>query len=113
MIVDDNDHIRRLIANLVWDLAETVVECSDGADALATYEKHRPDWVLMDVRMLHVDGITATRQIVASHADAKVMIVTDYDDADLRAAALKAGAREYVVKDDLLSLRRILQGKEL
>ena len=113
LIVDDSDHIRRLIASLVGDLAETVVECSDGIEALAAYTRHRPDWVLMDIKMKHLDGIAATKLIRVAYADARIMIVTDYDDANLRDAALQAGAREYVVKDDLLSLRRILQGKEI
>jgi CheY-like chemotaxis protein len=111
MIVDDNDEMRRLIAKLVSDLAESIVECSDGAEALSMYTQHQPEWVLMDIKMKDTDGIAATREIRSAFADAKIMIVTDYDDADLRKAALQAGAREYVVKEDLLSLRRILQGR--
>src|SRR5262245_29713711 len=87
LIVDDSNEMRRLIAALVSDLAESVVECSDGAEALAAYTEHHPDWVLMDIKMPHVDGIAATRQIVAAFATARVMIVTDYDDAKLREAA--------------------------
>ncbi len=113
LIVDDSDHIRRLIKNLVWDLAETIVECTDGSEAFAAYQKHNPDWVLMDVKMKMVDGIDATRQIKMEYPDAKIMIVTDFDVADLREAAFRAGAREYVVKEDLLSLRRILQGRQV
>src|SRR5215831_19309025 len=112
LIVDDSDHIRKLIANLVWDLADSIVECTDGSEALAAYQKHKPDWVLMDLKMKILDGIDATRQIKTEFADAKIMIVTDFDDPDLREAALRAGAREYVVKEDLLALRLILQGKE-
>jgi CheY-like chemotaxis protein len=109
LIVDDSNEMRRLIVDLVGDLAESVIECGDGAEALAAYTEHRPDWALMDIRMLHVDGIVATRQILAAFAEAKIMIVTDYDDANLRQAARQAGARAYVLKEDLLSLRRILQ----
>jgi DNA-binding NarL/FixJ family response regulator len=58
-----------------------------------------------------ISGLAATRQIIAAFAEAKIMIVTDYDDAKLREAAYQAGAREYVLKEDLLSLRRILQRK--
>jgi CheY-like chemotaxis protein len=112
LIVDDSEQMRRFIADLVADLTESVVECSDGSEALAAYTEHHPDWVLMDIRMTRVDGIAATRQIVAAFAEAKIMIVTDYDDAKLREAAWQAGAREYVLKEDLRSLRRILQGKE-
>jgi two-component system chemotaxis response regulator CheY len=113
LIVDDSEHIRKLIKNLVWDLAETIVECTDGTEVLAAYQKHHPDWVLMDIKMKMVDGIDATRQIKMEYPDAKIMIVTDFDVADLREAAFRAGAREYVVKEDLLSLRRILQGRQV
>ena len=113
LIVDDNDEIRRLIATLVSDLADTIVECSDGSEALAAYSKHLPEWVLMDIKMGNLDGIAATKKIKAKFADAKIMIVTDYDDANLREAALRAGAREYVVKEDLLALRLILQGRQV
>ncbi len=111
LIVDDSDQMRRLIAALVSDLTESIVECGDGDEALAAYTEHQPDWVLMDIRMPHVDGIAATRQIVSAFAEANVMIVTDYDDANLREAARQAGAREYLLKEDLLSVRRVLQRK--
>lgn len=112
LIVDDSLEMRRLIAALVSDLTETIVECRDGSEALAAYTQHHPDWVLMDIRMPQVDGLAATRQIVAAFGEARVMIVTDYDDPKLREAARQAGACEYVLKEDLRSLRRILQRKE-
>ncbi len=62
----------------------------------------------MDVQMGEVNGIEATRRIVSDHPGAKVVIVTDYDDAALRRAAEEAGACGYVLKEDLLGLRRLL-----
>ncbi len=53
--------MRELIKRVIGDLAEDFWECSDGRDALDLYEKHRPAWVLMDIRMEHVDGLTATQ----------------------------------------------------
>ena len=100
--------MRRMVKTLVKDLVECVFECDDGAGALSAYTKHRPDWVLMDIDLPELDGINATRQILAAHADARVVIVTNYDDADLREAARLAGACEYVVKEDLIEIRRIL-----
>jgi len=69
---------------------------------------HRPDWVLMDIDLPEVDGINATRQIVAAHPEARVVIVTSYDDAGLRETARSAGACEYVVKENLIEIRCIL-----
>lgn len=108
LIVEDNDQMRRMIVKLVRGLAEQTYECSDGAEALSAYTLHRPDWVLMDVKMKEMDGISATRQIKASYPEANIVIVTDYDDADLREAARKAGACEYVTKENLLDVRRVL-----
>ena len=108
LIVEDNDQMRRMIVRLVRGLAEHTYECSDGVEALPAYTIHRPDWVLMDVKMKEMDGISATKQIKASYPEANIMIVTDYDDPDLREAARSAGAREYVTKENLLDVRRIL-----
>jgi CheY-like chemotaxis protein len=108
MIVEDNDQMRRFIRSLVALLADDIYECSDGAEAVAAYAAHRPDWVLMDVEMKEMDGITATRKIKEAFADAKIVIVTQYDDAQLREAARAAGASEYVLKDNLLAVRQIL-----
>ncbi len=108
MIVEDNEPMRRMIRLIVADLAERIDECGDGAEAYACYADQRHDWVLMDIRMGGVDGIEATRRIVSDHPGAKVVIVTDYDDAELRTAAAEAGACGYVLKEDLLRLRQLL-----
>jgi CheY-like chemotaxis protein len=108
LIVDDNQQMRRLIRSVVSDMAEAIAECCDGALALAAYAEQRPDWVLMDIRMHEMDGITATKGIKASYPEAHVCIVTDYDDRELRQAARDAGAEGYVVKEDLLMLRQLL-----
>jgi DNA-binding NarL/FixJ family response regulator len=106
LIVDDNAAIRRLIAAIVLPFAGEIHECADGADALAGYQMHRPDLVLMDICMKNVDGVAATRQIKAADPSARILIVTDYDDDALRRAAISAGACGYVLKESLLELRR-------
>jgi CheY-like chemotaxis protein len=108
LIVDDNQAMRQLITKVVCDLAETCHECSDGAQALAAYREHRPDWVLMDIEMKVMNGLTATRQLTAVFPEARIMIVTQYDDTRLRELAREAGACGYVVKENLLQLRQLL-----
>ena len=108
LIIDDNEQMRRMMKTLVRDLVDCVFECDDGARALSAYTEHHPDWVLMDIDLPTVDGISATRQIVAAHPEARIMIVTNYDDARLRERACSAGACEYVVKENLMEMRRIL-----
>lgn len=108
LIVDDSQPMRELIKMTLAGVAEIVGECADGADALSAYERMRPDWVLMDIEMKGVDGITATRQIMAAYPQARIMIVTDYNDDDLRRAAREAGASQYLVKENLLDILEIL-----
>ena len=69
----------------------------------------RPDWVLMDLQMARMGGLEATRRLLAADRTARVLIVTDYDDAHWRAAAIEAGACGYVLKDNLLEVRRLLK----
>jgi len=104
LIVEDNDGIRRLLRRALFEVASNILECRDGADALDAYVRHKPDVVLMDVRMPRVDGLTATRQIRQVDPSAKVVIVTDYDDEDLRVAAVEAGACDYALKQNLAVL---------
>lgn len=110
MIVEDNPQMRRLIKSVVADLAEGIAECSDGAEALAAYRQHSPDWVLMDVEMPVMDGIAATRQIIADFPHAKIVIVTKHEHEKLRATATEAGACAYVLKEDLFALRALIGG---
>jgi two-component system NarL family response regulator len=112
LIIEDNEQMRKALKSFVMDLAEGVYECSDGAQALNAYAQHRPDWVLMDVEMKDVEGFGATRQIKAHYPQARIMLLTNYDDADLREKARLAGACQYLVKEDLLTLRRILIREE-
>ena len=110
--MDDNTAVRRLIASFVLRFAGEIQECADGADALAAYQAQRPDLVLMDIRMNELDGIAATKQIKAADPAAKIIIVTDYDDAALREAAMLAGASGYALKDNLLDLVVLLDSME-
>ena len=109
LIAEDNEKMRRLLKSLLGDLVSVVWECSDGAEVLAAYNHHRPDFVLMDIQMKLMDGITATQRIKAVDPAARIIIVTDYDQADLREAARQAGACAFVAKENLLELVRLLQ----
>ncbi len=112
LIVEDSEKMRQVIKSFVLSLAEEIHECADGAEALTAYEQLHPDWVLMDIMMKGMDGLTATRQIKAFYPEARIVILTNYDDADLREAARGAGACEYVMKQNLLDVRRLLGSQE-
>ena len=108
LIVDDNPEMRRLIRAMMGRLASVVYECSDGVDVLAAYQSHLPDWVLMDIEMPGLDGIRATRQLLTAYPQARVVIVTNYDQPLLRESARSAGACGYFCKDNLADIRRLL-----
>ena len=109
LIVDDHEPMRRLLHTVVGTMADAIYECGDGYEAVAVYQAQHPDFVLMDIEMRGLDGIQATRQILQLDPDARVIIVTQHDDPAWRAAASSAGGWEYVLKDDLTPLRRLLQ----
>jgi len=108
LIVDNSPRMRRTIRSLVAGPTHQVFECEDGNQALAAYQTHRPDWVLMDIGLKEADGIFITGAIKAAFPEAKVVIVTDYDDVGLRQAAQHAGACAYVLKEALFELRGII-----
>jgi CheY-like chemotaxis protein len=108
LIVDDNATVRRLIRQAIGQSAADFVECADGADAVAAYETCQPDLVLMDIHMPRMDGLAATRQLRLRYPEARIVIVTDYDDDDLRSAAKDAGACGYALKQNLTELEALI-----
>ncbi len=113
LLADDNAAMRQVIRRILHGLATEVCECGNGAEACALYAIQHPDWVLMDVEMPEVNGLAATARICADFPAARILIVTNYDDAALRAAAAQAGACGYVLKDNLLELRWFIENNNL
>ena len=109
LIAEDNFQMRQLLKALLNGLADEVYECADGSAALALYRQHQPDWVLMDIEMQPMDGLTASRQLHQSFPNARILIVTSHDDELLREQARQAGVAGYVLKENLLALRQRLQ----
>ena len=108
LLVDDSPSVRAVIRAVLAGLVSDLAECHDGDQVLASYESFQPDLVLMDIRMPGMDGIQATALLKKAHPAARVVIVSDHDQDDLRAAAGRAGAEGYVVKTDLVVLRELL-----
>jgi DNA-binding NarL/FixJ family response regulator len=102
LIVDDQALVRtgfRMILEAEDDM-EVVGEAADGREAISEAERLRPDVVLMDVRMPELDGIEATRRLLAhGDADSKVVMLTTFDMDEYVYEALRAGASGFLLKD--------------
>jgi DNA-binding NarL/FixJ family response regulator len=101
LIVDDEALVRaglRMILSTADDL-EVVGEAEDGADAVDAVRAHHPDVVLMDIRMPRLDGLAATREVLALPAAPQVIVLTTFDLDDYVFRALEAGASGFLLKD--------------
>ena len=101
---DDHPVVRNGIAAMIANEPdiEVVAEARDGAEAIALFEAHAPDVVLMDLRMPTMDGVSAIRAIRALDPNARVVALTTFDgDTDIH-RALSAGACAYLLKDALV-----------
>jgi two-component system, NarL family, response regulator LiaR len=101
LLVDDNDRIRKMMRSIYSPHFDEVIECDDGEAAVLAFDGNNPDWVVMDIRMKEMDGIEATEKIITAHPDAKVIIVSQYNDETTIDAAKRAGAVEFVSKENL------------
>jgi DNA-binding NarL/FixJ family response regulator len=108
LIADDHAPMRQTLRALLAPMAGAIHEAADGGQAVRLFIEQEPDWVVMDVQMKPVNGLAATRAIRSRFPGARIVIVTQYDDADLRAEAARAGAFAYVLKDDLATLTQII-----
>ena len=108
LIADDSASFRHLVKSLFPAATTQFVECADGGEAVLRYGQEQPDWVLMDLEMKGMDGLAATVTIRTNYPLARILILTQYDDSDLRATAQKAGACAYILKDNLAELRQLI-----
>ena len=117
LVVDDHPTFRRGLTALFDSVEEVelVGEASDGEKALALTAELLPDVVVMDLNMPGINGVEATRRIVAAHPTIAVLVLTMLDEDDSLFAAMRAGARGYVVKgadteDVLRALASVARG---
>lgn len=108
LLVEENTAVRGLIRQLVASPGTWIQECVDSSDAMVAYSAGRPDLVIMDTGMKDLNGIAVCRQIKAMDPAARIVLVSDYDDAAIRESAQHAGACGYVLKDNLLEVTGLL-----
>jgi DNA-binding NarL/FixJ family response regulator len=101
MVVDDQALVREGLMTLLEAATDInpVAAAGDGEEAVALAARHRPDVVLMDLRMPKLDGVEATRQIRAAQPETEIVVLTTHADEESILDALRAGARGYLTKD--------------
>jgi DNA-binding NarL/FixJ family response regulator len=117
LLVDDQELLRmgfRMVLDAQADL-EVVGEAGDGAEGVALARSLDPDVILMDVRMPQLDGVQATRELIAGGSRARIIILTTFDLDEYAHAAIRGGASGFLLKDappaDLLSaIRAVASG---
>jgi two-component system invasion response regulator UvrY len=108
MIVDDHAEMRILIRSLLGGVAQEFVECAGGEAAVTGFAAERPDWTVMDIVMPGMDGLVATRRIVAQFPAARIVIITQHHNLKLRDSAREAGATGFLGKDELTRLEGLI-----
>ncbi|HET9075097.1 MAG TPA: response regulator transcription factor [Solirubrobacteraceae bacterium] len=118
IVLADDQELMRMGFRMVIDSQDdlrVLGEASTGEEALARCAELAPDVVLMDVRMPVLDGVEATRRLVAAHSRARVIILTTFDLDEYVLAALRAGASGFLLKDTppgqlLMAIRAVAAG---
>ena len=106
VIVDDDKLVAMSLKTIVEsdkDI-EVLATGNSGADAIKLYEEYKPDVLLMDIRMAGMTGLEAGEEILGTHADAKILYLTTFNDDEYIVKALSIGAKGYIIKQDFDSI---------
>jgi two-component system NarL family response regulator len=101
ILVDDHPVVRDGLANIVNQQKDmhVVAEAEDGDAAIALYDEHRPDVMVLDLRMPRRDGVSVVEEVLARHPKARLLIMTTYDGDEDIFKSLSKGAKGYMLKD--------------
>lgn len=102
LVVDDFEPWRHFVRSILQVKSDVEIAdvASDGLEAVQKAERLQPDLIVLDISLPKLDGIDAARQIRAVAPKSKILFLSQVSDADVVRAALRVGARGYVVKDD-------------
>jgi len=101
LVVDDHALLRTGVANIINQEPDLFVvgEAANGVEAIAAYDRHRPDVTLLDLRMPEMEGAEAVQHIRERDPQARIIVLTTYDTDEDISRALRAGAKAFVLKD--------------
>lgn len=106
IIIDDDFLVSQSLKIILENQPDVVVDAvgASGIEAIELYEKHKPDVLLMDIRMKEMDGLTAAWKILRKNPSAKILLLTTFSDDEYIIRALKMGAKGYLLKQDYESI---------
>jgi len=107
IVIIDDDKLVADSLKMILESSGDVTCCAlggDGSEALALYAKHLPDVLLTDIRMEKVSGLEASKQILSQYPDAKILLLTTFNDDEYIVQALKLGVKGYMLKADYKSI---------
>ena len=113
LIVDDNIKMRAAIQKMLRvqlkNKITRIIECENGKDAIELYVQRKPEWTIMDIKMPVMDGLEASRTILKSYPEAKIIILTQYDDPGYYELAQKMGIKAFVLKENLSDISIVIR----
>jgi CheY-like chemotaxis protein len=111
LIVDDHAPLRRTVRQLFAEPGVTLLEACSGEEAVKVYRAERPDWVVMDIRMPGMGGLKALEALRQLDPEARVIVISQFTDPEYVEQARRAGAVEFVNKEDMAHLVDIVRGR--
>lgn len=111
MIVDDHAGTREMIRKFLALPGLTIHECASGEEAVACAREFKPHWVTMDVKLPGLDGFESTKALRKEYPDARILMVTAYDDVQFRRLSQSVGAVGFILKENILALRLMLENE--
>ncbi|MCP5522122.1 MAG: response regulator transcription factor [Verrucomicrobiales bacterium] len=110
LIVDDHPMTRQAVIESLREPGDAFAEVGTGEEAIDYCDEHSPDWIIMDVKMPGRGGLFASREITTRRPDARIVVLSQYDDELMAQEAWAAGAMDFVSKDRIAQLPEILTG---
>lgn len=113
LIADDERNVRKMLTTVFSQLGHQIICADDGAQAMALFKQHRPDIVLMDIRMPNITGMEALQAMRGMYPDVPVILMTAYAAVETAVEALRLGAFDYVIKPFELDELKLLMSHAL
>lgn len=111
LVVDDHEAFRQTVRQMFDSKSVQITEAGSGEEAVKVFATADPDWVIMDLRMPGMGGIKATEAIRKLAPEARVIVISQFSDAEYREQAREAGAVEFVNKEDVSLLSKIIRAQ--